>query len=224
MKNVKTGIIFDLDGTLLDTLDDLHACVNYALKNFNYPLRTKAEIRSFVGNGIKLLVKRALPKDVDDKKFQEVFQLFQEYYTANLNNHTKFYPGIIPLLAELRKLNISLGLVSNKFQEGVDKLAQEFFAEYITVAVGTRPDLKSKPAPDAVNYVLRELRLNKDTDLLFYVGDSDVDIETARAAQIPVISVTWGFKKRGFLEALGPDYLVDNPEEILEIIREAKNN
>lgn len=222
MKKVKTGIIFDLDGTLLDTLDDLHASVNYVLKEFHYPLRTKAEIRSFVGNGIKLLVKRALPAEVNDERFEEAFALFQEYYTANLNNLTKPYPGIMPLLDNLKQKNIYLGLVSNKFQEGVDKLAQEFFADYITVAVGTRPDLKSKPAPDAVDFALKELELNKDTDLLFFVGDSDVDIETARAAQIPVISVTWGFKTREFLEALKPDYLVDNPEEILKIIEEAR--
>ncbi|HEY8395259.1 MAG TPA: HAD-IA family hydrolase [Bacilli bacterium] len=214
----KIGIVFDLDGTLLDTLADLHENVNYALSKFNYPLRTREEVRNFVGNGIEKLMRRALPNGVTEEEFLEAFRLFQKQYSENLNKHTKPYPGIIDLLENLKKRGVLFGVVSNKFQLGVGKLVEEYFPGLISVAIGSREGLKNKPAPDAVNLALEELGLKKEEDLLFYVGDSDVDIETARAAKLPVISVAWGFKTKAFLENLKPDYLVDSPEEILAII------
>lgn len=214
----KTGIIFDLDGTLLDTLQDLHENVNHALQEYGYPLRTREEIRSFVGNGIEMLMRRALPHEVSETEFSKVFALFKKHYSENLNNHTAPYPGIISLLGELKKRNVLLGVVSNKFQYGVDQLVNEFFSGYIQVAVGTGPGLRPKPAPDAVDAALERLGLKKGEDLLFYVGDSDVDILTARGAGIPVVSVSWGFKNREFLEGFDPDYMVDRPEEILTLI------
>lgn len=215
---MKTGIIFDLDGTLLDTLQDLYENVNVALEAFGYPLRTKEEVKNFVGNGIELLMRRALPKEIEEPRFQEVFRYFQKVYTKNLNRNTLPYPGIMEMIEELKKRNVLLGVVSNKFQVGVEKLVEEFFPEYIRVAVGNAPGLKKKPAPDSVFAVLERLGLNWEEDLIYYAGDSEVDILTARAAGLPVISVTWGFKTREFLESFHPDFLVDSPGEITQII------
>jgi phosphoglycolate phosphatase len=221
-KNFKTGVIFDLDGTLLDTLEDLYESVNYVLNKYHYPKRTKEEVRDFVGNGIKLLMKRALPDNLSEEEFSECFHLFEEYYAENLQKHTQPYPGILSLLDNLKAENVVIGLVSNKFQEGVESLNKMFFSDYIKVAIGNQEGLSPKPAPDSVNLALKHLSLSKERDLIFYIGDSDVDI-TAKAARLPIISVTWGFRRKEILQELKPDYLVDYPEVILEIVRYEKN-
>ncbi len=218
----RKAIIFDLDGTLLNTLDDLHTCVNYVLELNNYPLRTKEEIRQFVGSGMRVLMKRALPKEFTEEEFEKHYQEFQSYYTANLQRYTAPYPGIIELLEELKRRQIALGVVSNKFQEGVTGLNNQFFKEYIDVAIGTQAGLKPKPAPDSLFLAISELNLNIEEDQIYYIGDSDVDILTGRNAKLPVISVTWGFRTEEELSKMAPDYLVATPKEILDIIDNSK--
>jgi phosphoglycolate phosphatase len=216
---MRCGVIFDLDGTLLNTLDDLHASVNYALRQYGFPIRTKEEVRNFVGNGIRRLMQKAVPEDVDPAVFVECFQTFQDHYAANLLTHTAPYPGIPELIRKLDALGAVLGVVSNKFQEGVASLVKAFFGEHIRVAVGNRPEMKSKPAPDSLFLAVKELGLDVNRDRIYYVGDSDVDIATARNASLPIISVTWGFRTKTELAALSPDYLVDSPEEIFGIVK-----
>lgn len=218
-KNTKIGIIFDLDGTILNTLDDLADAVNYALKYYHYPLRTYEEIRRFVGNGVKLLIQRAVPKDINNEQFEQTFELFKNYYSKNLHNKTRPYEGIINLMETLKQQNINMGIVSNKYQSAVSLLNKDFFKEYIDVAIGTRENMKTKPDPEAVDLAIQELGLDKKKDIIYYVGDSDVDIMTARNANLPIISVTWGFRTREELVSFNPDYLIDSPEEILSIIK-----
>lgn len=222
LKNKKIGIIFDLDGTVLNTLDDLADAVNYALEYYRYPQRTYEEIRNFVGNGVKLLIQRAVPKNITNKELEKVFVLFKNYYSNNLHNKTRPYEGIISLMETLRQENIIMGIVSNKYQSAVSLLNQDFFKEYIDVAIGTRENMKTKPDPEAVDLAIEELRLNKKKDIIYYVGDSDVDIMTARNASLPIISVTWGFRAKEELASFNPDYLIDSPEEILSIIKMKK--
>ena len=210
----KTGIIFDLDGTLLNTLDDLVDSVNYVLKKHQFPIRTNDEIRKFVGNGIKMLMIRSLPKSVDN--FDVYYNEFFEYYSKNMQNQTKPYPGIIELLSHLKQKEVLMAIVSNKFQQGVDELCEEFFSDYIKVAVGTTDILKPKPAPDSVFYAIKKLDLLENFDQIYYVGDTEVDIETAENAQIPIIAVTWGFRDRCDLEKA--PYIIDKPLEILNIL------
>ncbi|MDD4000843.1 MAG: HAD family hydrolase [Bacilli bacterium] len=217
----KIGVIFDLDGTLLDTLDDLLASVNYTLEKYGYPLRKKSEVQEFVGNGIRLLMKRALPSDISEAEFSKCFATFEEYYRENLKVHSRPYPGIMPLLENLKGNDVILGIVSNKFQKGVELLKEAFFFEYIQVAIGNQEGLKTKPAPDMVDYALKLLSLEKKRDLIFYVGDSDVDIKTAKNSGLPIIAVSWGFRSKATLNKLSPDYLVEKPEEIIEIISKA---
>lgn len=215
---MRCGVIFDLDGTLLDTLDDLHESVNYALGACGYPLRTREEVRKFVGNGIRKLMLRALPEGLSPEACEACFNTFKEHYAGNLQKYTAPYPKIMDLLAELSSQDIVLGVVSNKFQEGVESLVRIFFGDYIQVAVGNRPELKTKPAPDALFLAIKEMGLDANLDQIYYVGDSDVDIQTARNSHLPIISVTWGFRTRAELEAFSPDYLIDSPQDILKIV------
>lgn len=211
-------IIFDLDGTILDTLTDLKNSVNYSLKLNNYNTRTTKEIKEFVGNGIEVLVKKALPYEVSEAEFEKVFTDFKNHYEVNLQNETKPYPGILELLGKIKEQGYLLGVVSNKFQAGVDSLVKEFFNGYFDIAVGLSEKIKAKPATDAFIYMFKELN-QSDLDRVIFIGDSEVDILTARNVGIKVIAVTWGFRTKEILENHKPDYLVDVPEDILKIIQ-----
>lgn len=210
------GIIFDLDGTLLNTLDDLVDSVNFSLSKYSYPLRTDKEIRSFVGNGVIMLMKRSCPTDINELDFAQCFKTFEEFYFKNMQNKTRPYPGIIETLEKLNDENILIAIVSNKFQDGVDELTRKFFKKYVKVAVGTRSDLLPKPSPESVYYAIGKMDLNEFQDEIYYVGDSEVDILTAHNANLPIIAVTWGFRDREDLYEA--DYIVDEPQEILNIV------
>lgn len=210
-------IIFDLDGTILDTLTDLMNSVNYALSKYHFPTRTLEEVKSFVGNGIKLLVERALPEDVSQDVYLEVFKTFEDHYKNNIFNETAPYPNIIKLMGALKENNVKMAIVSNKFQEGVDKLNKVFFNKYISVAIGTNESIKAKPAPDAVVKALDQLNVEDDEEI-YFVGDSDVDIQTAWNCNLPIIAVSWGFRKKEDLSLMNPDFLIDDPLEILNIL------
>lgn len=215
MKKYQT-VIFDLDGTLLNTLEDLTDAVNYALESCKMPTRTIEEIRQFVGNGIRNLMLRAVPEGEANRDFERTYQLFQQYYKLHCNDRTRPYPGIIELLGELKKQGYRLAIVSNKADFGVKELQSIYFKDYITVAIGEKEGICKKPAPDTVQQALRELGVTEEHAI--YVGDSDVDIQTARNAGLPCISVTWGFRSREFLEEHGADCFADDTDQLLKLL------
>lgn len=207
-------VIFDLDGTLLDTLDDLMGACNYALRQVGAPERTRAEVRAFVGNGLGRLMELALPGGRDNSSFDEALSLLQSYYRAHNKVKTAPYSGIPELIDELMRRGISMAVVSNKPDSSVKPLAAEFFPHMFPVAIGERPGVRRKPAPDTVLEALKEL--GKDLSTAVYVGDSEVDLATARNAGIPCISVTWGFRDRNVLDAHGGAMYADSPEDVLK--------
>ena len=209
-------VIFDLDGTLLDTLGDLRDSVNFALSKNNLPQRTTEEIRAFVGNGIRLLIERSVPENTELSLVDKCFEDFKIHYKANSANLTKAYDGINELLVVLKNRGVKLAVVSNKADFAVKTLVEGYFPNCFDCAVGEKEGVQRKPAPDTVFAVIDELNVNKNE--VVYVGDSDVDIETSKNAAIPCISVTWGFRDKKVLEKLCPEYIVDSPEEILNLI------
>lgn len=214
-KQIK-AVIFDLDGTLLDTLDDLTDAVNTALEKYHLPLRTREEVRRFIGNGLRNLMLRAVPDGDKFPEFEELFVFFKEFYRTHCDRKTGPYEGIFSLLAELKNKNISMAIVSNKFDLGVRALNEKFFAEYIDIAIGEREGIGRKPAPDSVNEAIRLLNVEKTHTI--YVGDSDVDIMTAKNAEIDCISVTWGFRDEDFLRQHGAEVIIAQPQELLNYI------
>lgn len=212
------AVIFDLDGTLLDTLDDLWAAVNAALGKFGLPLRTKEEVRSFVGNGIVKLIERSAGK-VKKEVFDGVLSAFKGYYGEHCEDNTKPYEGILPLLCELKARGIKTAVVSNKADFAVKKLAEGYFKDLLQEAVGENEaeGIRKKPAPDSLLAVME--RLGAGTRSTVYVGDSEVDIQTAKNAGVDCISVTWGFKDRAFLLENGASTLIDDPKEMLTLVR-----
>lgn len=215
MKRVDT-VIFDLDGTLLNTLEDLTDSVNYALEACDMPPRTIDEVRDFVGNGIRKLMLRAVLQGEENPRFEEAFLVFKEYYAEHCNDKTRPYEGIMELLTSLKEKGYAIGIVSNKIDSAVKELNQKYFDGIITVAIGEREGVLAKPAPDTVLTALTEL--GKEKDRAVYIGDSDVDVATARNAGIPCISVLWGFRDKEFLRKSGADTFVNKPQEVLEII------
>lgn len=212
------AVIFDLDGTLLDTLEDLRDGVNHALFLRGYPKRSLEEIRRFVGNGIAKLIERAVPEGTSEQERKEVLADFREYYTKHCRVKTGPYEGIMELLQYLKKQGILMGIVSNKNDAAVKELTKYYFADYIDieVAIGEREGIGKKPAPDSVFEAMRILGVEKEETV--YVGDSDVDRETAKNAGLACISVTWGFREEEMLKELQPEYLVHKPEEIIRIL------
>lgn len=218
---MKKVVIFDLDGTILDTLTDLKNSVNYVLEKNGLNSKTTEEIKSYVGNGIEKLMRRALPGDIKEEDFEKNYKLFKEHYEANIQNETKPYPGIIELLMDLINQGILIAVVSNKFQAGVDKLVADFFGDLINIAVGTSEVIRPKPEVDAINLVFEKLYLKED-DEVYFVGDSEVDIQTAKNANLPIISVTWGFRDRAELEIHNPNHIVDEPNQVFGIVKNNK--
>lgn len=212
MKDFET-YIFDLDGTLLSTLDDLAASTNYALRWAGMPERTVEEVRMFVGNGVKLLMERAIPNGINNPKFEETYAKFREHYMEHNLDTTCPYEGIPELLRELKRRGKKLAIVSNKFYAATQELAKHFFPDTIEVAIGERDSIRKKPAPDTVLEVLKQLGASKDNAV--YIGDSDVDIMTAKNCDLPCISVLWGFRDKDYLVKHGGTIFVDKPSEIL---------
>ena len=205
--------IFDLDGTLLSTLNDLATSTNYALRWAGMPERTIEEIRMFVGNGVKLLMERAIPNGINNPKFEETYAKFREHYLEHNLDTTSPYDGVPELLRELKRRGKKLAIVSNKFYAATQDLAKHFFPDTIEVAIGERETIRKKPAPDTVLEALRQLGASKEGAV--YIGDSDVDIMTAKNCGLPCISVLWGFRDKDFLIQHGGTIFVNKPSEIL---------
>jgi phosphoglycolate phosphatase len=209
--------IFDLDGTLLDTLGDLAASVNYALRSCDMPEHTIEDVRRFVGNGVRLLMERALPDGAANPCFDEAFTIFRQHYMAHSLDTTQPYDGILEMLTALKAKGCRLAVVSNKFYAATQELCRHFFADTIDVAIGEHEaeGIRKKPAPDTVFEALRQLGVEKDGAV--YVGDSDVDIQTARNSGLPCISVLWGFRNRDFLQKNGAETFISAPSELLSL-------
>lgn len=207
--------IFDLDGTLLNTLNDLAASCNFALRSYGLPEHSVDDIRRFVGNGVRLLMTRAIPGGENFEHFEECFACFRQHYLQHNLDTTAPYPGIMELITQLNANGKKIAVVSNKFYQATQDLVRYFFGEQIKVAIGERPDIHKKPAPDTVIEALRQLDMPSSTAV--YIGDSDVDIDTARNCGMPCISVLWGFRDRDFLIEHGATTLVKSPEDISAI-------
>ena len=213
---IKKFVIFDLDGTLLDTIDDLTDGVNHALEKFGYPPRTVAEVTAFVGNGIGKLIARALRGGVKNPDYDRVLGEFREFYSENCAVKTKPYPGIPELLGALKERGIVSAVVSNKNDRAVGRLKEKYFNDDVALAVGEREGIKRKPAPDSVLEVLRLVGARPDEAL--YVGDSEVDVLTAANAGIDLVAVDWGFRPRETLIKSGADIIISKPEDLLDYI------
>lgn len=205
--------IFDMDGTILNTLEDLADSVNYALSCSNYPTRTLDEVRNFVGNGIRKLMERAVPSGTSPEELEQVYADFTAYYPKHCYDKTKPYSGMIETIQNLRKQGIKTAVVSNKADYGVQILCKQYFDGLFDYAVGEQTGVQRKPAPDSVNIVLDKLKITRNNAV--YIGDSDVDIDTARNAEMDCISVDWGFRDPSFLQEHGAKIMVSSPEELL---------
>lgn len=220
-------IIWDLDGTLMDTLQDLMDSVNHALEKHGMPVRTYQEIRNFVGNGVKRLLELSVPDGLENPLFDEVFADFKCHYIEHCQDKTGLYEGIAETLKELKKRGIRMAVVSNKLQPGVTELVESkvrtvgksdaiCLKDYMDVAIGERPDMARKPAADMVDKAFEEMGIDKSNAV--YIGDSEVDLATARNSGLPCISVLWGFRDRDMLEEMGAEMFVEKPLQILDFI------
>ena len=205
-------IIFDLDGTILDTLDDLTDSVNYALGYHGYPTRTKEEIRRFVGDGLLMLVRRAIAPETDEVVIQTVLATQKAYYKDHCADKTKPYEGIMELLEDLKTAGCKLAVVSNKADYAVQILCEQYFPGIFDMTVGEKDNVRKKPAPDSVNAVLEKMQTDRADAV--YIGDSEVDIETAKNAGLDAVLVTWGFRDTEFLREKGAKTLVNDVKEL----------
>lgn len=210
---MKTGILWDLDGTLLDTLEDLADAVNFALQQFGYPIRSIEEVRTFVGNGARRLIERSVPAGEDAG---EVFDVFRAYYNANCQVKTKPYDGIMEALRQLGE-KYPMAVVSNKPDSAVKPLCAEYFPGLY--ARGESTDCPRKPAPDMVFKAMEAIGVEH----CIYVGDSEVDVLTARNAGVPCLSVLWGFRNRAEIIDAGGDHFCENTKELVEKLEELIN-
>lgn len=207
------AIIFDLDGTLTDTLGDLANSVNFAMREFGFPKRTLEEVKSFVGNGVRRLIYSSVPENTDEKTAEECLSVFKEYYKNNSLVETKPYNGIIPMLEDLKKQGIKTAVVTNKMHEAAVDIVRIFFGNLIDITLGQVDGVSQKPQPDGIYHVLEKFGVSKEKAV--YVGDSEVDCVTAKNAGIPCIGVTWGFRDKSVLVENGADFIADTPEEVI---------
>ena len=216
-------IVFDLDGTLLNTIADLTDAVNYALRVHRFPPRNQTQCLQFVGNGVTKLVERALPEGARSSSIvTDVRDSFSAYYNAHLTDKTTIYPGIEEILSALQKRQIKIAVASNKYQTATEKIITHFFPQIPFAAIlGQREGVSVKPDPTIVYDILQ--RTGEDKTRCLYVGDSDVDMQTARNAGIRSCAVTWGFRSRKLLTGCHPDYVIDRPEELLNILNVFSN-
>lgn len=213
---MKKTLIFDLDGTLLDTLGDLHQSVNFALKTNGFVEQSMEKTREYVGNWLGMLIKRSIAKDVSDKTIDKVLSEMKLHYFQHCRVNTKPYPGIPELVKQLKSNGYKLAVVSNKADTILQELVPYYFDDMIPIIIGESTSIPRKPAPDMVFEALR--RLDSDVEDAIYIGDSEVDIQTAANAGLPCISVSWGFRSKDILIRSGARHICDYPDEILNFI------
>ena len=212
---MKKLVIFDLDGTLLNTIEDLGQAANYALERNGYATHSMASYPYFVGNGVRRLMEQAVPEGTEAERFEAVLTTFRQHYLEHSLDATQPYPGIMEMLGRLKTAGKATAVVSNKFDAATKSLCRHFFGELVDVAIGESEQVRKKPAPDTVFAALKQLGVGKEDAA--YVGDSDVDILTACNAGIPCISVLWGFRDRDFLISHGAQTFITHPAELLTI-------
>lgn len=210
--NYKT-YIFDLDGTLLDTLLDLANAVNYSMRMMNYPERTVEEVRNFIGNGVRVLIRRAVPEGTSDENYEKAYNRFREYYNSHLADCTVPYDGIMNVIDTLCQAGCKTAVVSNKSHDSAQQVVKHFFGDRFNMVVGKMERFPTKPNPDSVLYVIDELGADKESCV--YIGDSEVDVQTAHNAGLPCIGVTWGNRDRQELESNSAEFIAETPQEIL---------
>lgn len=210
------AVLLDLDGTILDTLEDLVISVNHALKECGYPERTYAEIRRFVGNGAKKLIARSVPEGTGEEECGTVLKKFNEHYSVHCEDHTGPYKGIPELIVELKNRGMGIAVVSNKPDYAVQTLCANHFPGLIEVTAGQKSGVRMKPEPDSVYMAIEDMGAVKEEAV--YVGDSEVDIKTAENAGIPCILVDWGFRDREDLEAAGGKIIVSSVPELEDVL------
>ncbi len=208
--------VFDMDGTILDTLEDLTDSVNYVLAQHGYPQPSIEAVRGFVGNGIRLLIERAVPQGLESGEIDRIHQEFMEYYKLHCADKTKPYAGIVELIRALRSAGCRTAVVSNKADAAVQELCEQYFPGLFDFALGERPGIARKPAPDSVYEVLKQFGVEQRDAV--YIGDSDVDFDTAKNSGLDCISVTWGFRSEAFLREYGATVFADTPEEVAKKI------
>ena len=211
-----TTIVFDCDGTLLDTLTDLRNAVNYVLRAHDLPERSVPEVKAALGNGVAHLMRQSLPDSISEAEFNTYLDEFKAYYGEHLQDYTAPYPGMLDVLDTLRAKGYKLAIVSNKIQEGITPLNKEYFGDRLPVAIGERPGLQRKPAPDMVLQALKELDSTQSESI--YIGDSEVDVATANNSGLLCIGVTWGFRDEQLHKDLGVKYIARKSEDIVTII------
>lgn len=211
-------VIFDLDGTLLNTIDDLATAVNFVQNKYGWALHTVDEVRSHVGDGIRKLVERSIPDGKDNPQFEDVLNDYKEYYKGHCQINTCAYPGIMELLKSLKQSGYKMAIVSNKAHGATTELYELYFKDYIQIAIGENEaaGIKKKPAADMVNLALE--RLGSDKSEAIYVGDSEVDKATADNSGLECVLCEWGFRELGFLQRLGARVIIKEPLELLKVI------
>ena len=214
-----SGIIFDLDGTLLDTLEDLTDSVNFALNKYSYPQKSIDSVKRAVGSGVRILFQRVLPNGESSEHFEDVISAFKEHYKSNMFNKTHPYDGILEMLRELKLKGIQTAVVSNKFDTAVKDLCKKYFGDLIHVAIGENEaeGVRKKPAPDSVFKAIEQMRVR--IEHVIYAGDSETDVQTARNAEIDCIGCAWGFRDKSVLQDEGARYIIELPEQIFDIIK-----
>ena len=215
MNNITT-IIFDMDGTVLNTLDDLTDAVNHVFSQFDLPARSPEDYRKFFGNGIGYAMKCTAPEGTPDSLFDEMIPVFREYYDKHCLDKTRPYDGILELMSTLKEKGYKMAIVSNKIDSAVKELNDRFFSEYVAVAIGEKPGIKRKPAADTVLAALDELGASRSEAV--YIGDSEVDLQTARNSGLSCISVLWGFRDKNLLIENGATVFAKTPEDVLAIL------
>lgn len=211
-------VIFDLDGTLLNTLEDLADAVNFVMRANGYPERTIEEVRCFVGNGIRRLMELAVPEGVTGEVFENVFEQFKSYYTDHCQIKTRAYEGIQVLLEKLHTEGYAMAIVSNKNHAAVCELNEIYFQKYIRVAIGQKEGIRKKPAPDTVLQALKAL--GKEKESAIYVGDSEVDFLTAQNTGMDCVLVTWGFRTTEELKTYEPTAFIETPDQLLTVLEQ----
>lgn len=207
--------IFDMDGTILDTIEDLTVTTNYAMEKMGFPTHTIDEVKWFVGNGIMMLIRRAVPEGTSEENIARTHAFFMEYYNLHCKDKTGPYEGIMELLMKLKEAGKKLAVVSNKADGPVKILAEEMFKGFFDIAIGEKEGVNKKPARDMVDIAIKELGCDRKQAV--YIGDTNVDFETAKNSELDCILCSWGFRGREFIEKYPAEYYVDTPEEILDI-------
>ena len=210
------AVLFDMDGTVLNTLGDLAAAVNHTLREFSMPERSIAEVAAALGNGAAYLIAHTVPDGTSKELTDKVLAAYAPYYDAHCDILTGPYDGIVPLMQKLRERGVKLAVISNKQDTAVKPLAEKYFPGLLEIAVGESAEVRRKPNPDAVLAALRHIGVEREEAI--YVGDTEVDLQTARNAGMECASVDWGFRTRKQLIEIGAEHIFDTVQELEEYL------